>query len=268
LWSDLDGDGNSAGFDADTAGLTVGADQAFRPGLRGGLAFGLARTDAEFPERAGAEAELDSYTASLYGQHRRGAWRIDGILSYMFETVETARPIPGIGTAEAVFDVHGVGVSAEAGYGFALAALPGLRVEPVAGLRYAGLWRDGFAETGAGPVGLIVEDDQSDSLRTRLGVEAAWAVTVGGAALTPSARAFWEHELLDDDAAIRARFAGAPLLAGFTAAGVEVDRDSAVLGLGLAASAGEKLSLFVDYDARLNADLTEHAVSGGLRVRW
>ena len=66
---------------------------------------------------------------------------------------------------------------------------------------------------------------------------------------------------------IDAAFAGAPA-ATFAVRGAEMARDSAVLGLGVSARAGDKLTLFAGYDVRLNADATSHAVTAGLRASW
>ena len=63
-------------------------------------------------------------------------------------------------------------------------------------------------------------------------------------------------------------FIGAPA-ASFPVQGARISsRDSAVIGAGLSLQIGRGLTLFADYDASLNRDVTAHAATAGLRVTW
>ncbi|KFC65289.1 hypothetical protein FG93_04830 [Bosea sp. LC85] len=62
-------------------------------------------------------------------------------------------------------------------------------------------------------------------------------------------------------------FIGSPA-ATFQVQGASIPRDSAVLGIGVSARAGRALTVFADYDVRLNAADTAHAVTAGLRATW
>jgi outer membrane autotransporter protein len=50
--------------------------------------------------------------------------------------------------------------------------------------------------------------------------------------------------------------------------GEEFSRDTLVLGAGLTASLSASTTVFVDYDAGINSDITSHTVSAGFRTRW
>ena len=81
------------------------------------------------------------------------------------------------------------------------------------------------------------------------------------------ARGRWQHEFLDDAVVVDTAFIGAPA-AGFSVGAAQIARDSAILGVGLSARAGRNVTLFADYDVRLNSDTTAHAVTAGLRASW
>ena len=66
---------------------------------------------------------------------------------------------------------------------------------------------------------------------------------------------------------LNASFIGAPA-ASFPVQGARIARDSAVIGAGLSLQIGRGLTLFADYDASLNRDVTAHAATAGLRVTW
>jgi outer membrane autotransporter protein len=66
---------------------------------------------------------------------------------------------------------------------------------------------------------------------------------------------------------VGAHFAGVPASA-FTVIGSEVASDSAVVGAGVTVSVGQTWQLFLDYDGKINQDVQQHAVSGGVKLSW
>ncbi len=91
------------------------------------------------------------------------------------------------------------------------------------------------------------------------------------ASIAVDLRAGWQRELGDRVALLSGRLTGAPAAARFAIAGIEVEADAAVIGLGLASQpdTAAGLQLHADMDARLRAaGQSEYAVSAGLRYRW
>lgn len=262
----LGGDLNAGGGDYRGGGVIGGVDRQFTPSFLAGISAGFGRTDTDFRNFSGKGA-ISAYEAALYGSYGSGNLRLDGILGYARLGFENQRSI-GFGglsrQARADYDGDRFTAALEGGYGFDLGWGT---VEPLAGLRYTYLRQDGFAETGADGIGLTAGSQTAQSLLGSVGLKLAKTFDLGGSQVALEARAQWQHEFLDTGMVIDAAFAGAPA-ATFAVRGAEMARDSAVLGLGVSARAGDKLTLFAGYDVRLNADATSHAVTAGLRASW
>lgn len=168
--------------------------------------------------------------------------------------------------AEGDFDGGRFTTSVEAGYDLAAG---GTTFRPIASLGYVRLAEDGFTETGADIYNLSVDERTTESLKSGLGLQVSrsFALAERADGLTLTARALWQHEFLDDKATIDPAFADYAS-SSFGVEGVSVSRDSAVLGLGLTAQASADFALFARYDARLNPDQVDHALSGGFRAGW
>lgn len=265
----LDGDGNGTGADYGTGGIAAGLDSWVTPNLLAGAAIDYAQMEASF-EGAGGTTSVVSTSVALYGRFRAGELTLDGRLGYGVTDTETERMIlVGSESYEALGSFGGSRwqAAAEAGYDIALSDRTLLR--PVASLGYVRLDEDGFVETGAGDYGLTVDARVTESLQGGLGFELTQRLALGersdGLALT--ARARWQHEFLDVGTTFEANFTGSPS-ATFAVAGATVARDSVVLGLEAAVQASEAMSLYARYDAQLNPDRGNQAVSAGLRANW
>lgn len=143
---------------------------------------------------------------------------------------------------------------------------------PFLGLQYAGVYREQIDETGAGALNLFVRPNETDSLRTHLGVRAcAEKMRPNGDRVQLSLKASWMHELLDANGFIAARLSDPdgtnPLAHSFmTVRGVSMGRDWAFLGTGLHLDRGP-LRLFAGYDLGLNRAETLHTGHAGLSWR-
>jgi len=264
----VEGDGNAAGADYRMGGVAAGADTWLTPVLLAGIAFDYAAMEADFDDDRGS-ASVSSYALGLYARYAENGLRLDGKLGYgLLDSATSRRVVVGADEYDAKGDFDGGRFTAalEAGYDLAVA---GTTLRPIAALGYMRLDEDGFTETGADIYNLAVDDRTTESLKSGLGVELSRSFSFAERAdgLTLTARALWQHEFLDDKAAIDAAFAD---FAGssFGVEGVSVARDSAVLGLGLTARASADLSLFTRYDTRLNPDQVDHAASAGIRLGW
>ncbi|CAO3378139.1 autotransporter outer membrane beta-barrel domain-containing protein [Azospirillum argentinense] len=265
-FANSDGDGNAAGTRQRGGGLALGADRALSDDLTAGAAFGYQRTAVDVRD-SGDRTDIDSYSAALYGTYRIGAWFVDAQAMYGFGRYDSRRVLrigsPGGVDRRAEGDSDGHGFGAAIGTGYAV-TWEGARIEPFAGLRFDRVTRDGFTETGAGALGLEVDDTDLSTLRTSLGLRTSWRLKAGETALEPELRARWDHDFLDVAARSGARLLGAT----YTVSGVQPGRDAAVLGAGLTAALGERFQAYGSYDADLRRDATGHTLSAGLRYRW
>ncbi len=266
LFGQLDDDGNAAGGDFTIGGGSGGLEYLICPNMLAGFAVGYSQNDVSVEARQ-SSGNVDGVQLAGYASYVSGPWYLDGILGYGFLQTETQRRIsvgPIQQTAEAEYDGHVLTASAEGGYTFKCGLL---EIQPSAGLSYAGLWQDDFVETGAGPNGLSGQNLEYDSLRSLVGLRlAAQFGKPKGPKFVPEVRARWEHEFLDQNASFDARFIGGG--GSFVTRGVQLGRESVVVGAGLAVVFSQDVSAYVDYDAHFNDQLTAHAVSGGVSVRW
>lgn len=262
----LGGDANAGSASYRGGGMIGGFDRQITPSFLAGVSFGYASTDASF-RRFSGKGSIDAHEGALYGSFTGGELRLDGLLGYGRLNLETERSI-AFGAlsqqAKAKYDGDRFTGALEAGYAVDLGWST---IEPLAALRYTFLRQGGFSETGAGGIGLTAPGQFASSLVGSVGLRLAREFELGAARFAIEARGRWQREFLDDAVAIDTAFIGASA-ASFSVSGVQIARDSALVGVGLSASAGRNVTLFADYDVRISSDVTAHAVTGGLRATW
>jgi outer membrane autotransporter protein len=137
-------------------------------------------------------------------------------------------------------------------------------VTPLVTLQWIRQFQNAYTEEGAGALNMAVPSRTLDSIRSTLGVRALYPFeATGGTRMALEGRAGWAHEF-GDEGVLSARFVGDPTGASFTVTGVHIPRDSAVLGVGLAAEAQRNLRLYVDVGAELNSAQRSYGLSAGL----
>ena len=261
-YGDVDGDQNAQSFDEEQYGFSLGGDVRISEAFAVGLAGGYSESEMDFTD--GDSIDYDGYQVGLYGSFEPGAFYLDAMASYAWYDNDSRRDT-GLGTAKGDYDSEVFSVQAEAGYGFDLEPAT---VTPFVGVRYTEAMTDSFEESGAGAANLDVDSGDAESFTTTLGVDLSAEFHASeDVAIIPEIRAGWEHEFEDSRQSIGASFAGAPA-SSFTVVGSEVADDSAVVGAGLTVDVAQTWQLFVDYDARLNEDVQQHAVSGGVKLSW
>jgi subtilase-type serine protease len=264
-WGKIDGDDEARGADTTSAGFLAGFDRRSDAGLQLGVSFGFDRTDADFDASAG-KGRVETWEAAIYGRRELGALRFDGWAGYGRLDTSVSRDLQlGALSRRASADYRGdrFVLGAEAGRRF---ERRWGQVEPLAGLSYVSVREDGFEEEDAGGLGLAARSTTLDGLSSSLGVRVRSDLTLG-APVALDLQARWNHEFLDRAATLDARLLGVDG-GGFAARGVAIGRDSAVLGIGASSALNANTDLRLDYDATLNADRTDQAVSLALHVAW
>ena len=142
----------------------------------------------------------------------------------------------------------------------------GFTVTPIASMLYTLASFGAFDELGSLQP-LHIGSQQEDSLRTRLGVRASTVKKVGAATITPSVSAQWQHEFLDSELPIIARF-GNGAGGNFTVHGPKIGRDSALLTAAVNV-AWDSRACYVAYQADLGRQNYEsQTVLVGFRTQW
>jgi autotransporter-associated beta strand protein len=142
--------------------------------------------------------------------------------------------------------------------------LSNLFFQPYGALQYVYFGQDGFTETGAGSINLVVDDFSFNSFRMMLGGRLA------GSFLGPTweLRAQWIHEVLHETAPVmNASFRGG-WDSTFAIEGLSLGRDWALLGAGFDWQVWPRFNFFANYNWQVNGYQSFGVGSGGAEFRW
>jgi len=190
---DRSGTSTLAPFDFDFSTITAGADAAISNNFVIGGAITFVSGDSVV-EGAGPSTDFDSIIGTAYTSYYDNSISLDLIAAFSADeygftrsTSFTPRPIANAETkGDSLF------VSLEAGYTL---SNDGLRIGPVAGIRYVNSDMDGFGETGAAMLNVISQDREADGWIGSVGIEIAGSFGVDGAEISPYARVSYNTEL-------------------------------------------------------------------------
>ncbi|HEY2882999.1 MAG TPA: autotransporter domain-containing protein [Pirellulales bacterium] len=141
-------------------------------------------------------------------------------------------------------------------------------LQPFMALQYIYLRQNSFTETNADSIDLTAGGVTTNSLRSMLGARLQYASTSGtGHRTLPELHAMWLHEYLDATTSLTTRFV--PVAGNtFTVQGLDLGRDSAMIGGSLTWEMYDGWSMYVNYDMQTNTQNTFHVGSGGLGRSW
>ncbi len=260
-----EGDGFT-GYDYNLYGVSLGFDQIFCNKYIAGIGIGYSDTDIDLDRNEG-DSDIESIYGSLYGSYYTGRGYIDAVLSYGSQDYGNERPIV-IGSIErtARSDHDGDAYSAfvEGGYNIALNQWV---FQPFASLHYIYLDEDGFRETGADSLNQIVDDRQTESLVSELGLRVAHVFELNRGALIPEMSLAWNYDFDIDDRTITTSFAGAPDTA-FSIEGQDVTEHGVTVGAGVTLMNKGRFSTSLKYNGEFREDYQAHGVIGELRYEF
>jgi autotransporter-associated beta strand protein len=248
-----------------TGRVRAGADYLVAPGTRFGALFGYSHTEADL-DNEGSTARVDSYQPGIYVTYAKDGFYANALLTGALNEYGTDRKVilPGVDrTANGSPNGYQFGGDLDGGYEFHRG---NWTFGPSAGLTYLNLGIDSFSEGGAGAANLDVDDQSTDSLRSRLGATVRYQDRIGGVVLTPHLNAYWQHEFLDGQTNISSGFEGLPG-GSFVVQTPSGDRDTALVDLGLDAQITGNLTLFLDYGAEAGGStFFGQSATGGLKL--
>ena len=266
-YADIDGTSNASGAHYKSAGTAAGRDIFVDDVLTVGLALGYNRTDASVSQ---GSLDVDSYQAALYGKRLfTDNYYMSAIAGVGYHDFESKRRVTvGLSNTTARADYHAWTSNLAVEIGRLIAVDANTSVTPLAGLEYAHVNRADFVEKDADAANLNVSRNQQDSLRSAIGARIThqWK-TQKGYRIQPTAELAWVHELMDNEAQMRAGFA-ATSLANFQVDGPELDRNRARLALGLDMQMTELTSMQLGYQGEWASSDQRHDLSATLKMRW
>ncbi|MGY4407094.1 autotransporter domain-containing protein [Bradyrhizobium sp. USDA 3315] len=266
-WGRLNGDGNAAGMTRDLAGFFSGVDHRFAPNWIAGIAGGYTSSSVHVGNRA-SSADIDTAHLAGYVGATYGALSLRGGASASFSTLDTSRSIvfPGFfDAARARYDATTAQVFGEIGYGLSLGRTA---LEPFAGLAWAHLNTDSFAETGGtGAAALRGSGNDQDVGYSSLGARIATSFALtNGMQLTPRASVAWQYAF--GDVTPTAALAFQSLGTGFSVAGVPLARNAALVEGGLDLRVTPQASIGIAYVGQLADRVQDHSVKASFSWKF
>lgn len=270
------------GFDGGNAGITFGADYRVESNMILGAAIGYDTSDIDFTVNVdvdGGGLESSQVNVSGYALFLDGNRYLDVVAGIGFGTYDLERRIviPDLdgddnvngfdGTAIADTDHNSRRISISGGYEWASGATT---LAPFARFSALDLTIDGYTETGARELDLIVEKQNIDSLTISIGGRFVRTISTGNAIVLPQFSAEWVHELGDDERQIVSIYEHDPARNELTLVTDAPDSNYFVLGLGVSAVLANGMQLFIDAKslAGLNDIDVAATVAAGFRYEF
>jgi len=271
IFGHVSGTSGSDDFDTTIWGISAGLDFEPAPGWIAGLAGGYAASRLDFDSLEG-RPEIDTAQGAAYVGYASHRLEAGAAFRYAWNHMSADRDIafasPSTLARTTDSDFDGTDLGGRVGAALRLVDVAGVTVQPFASLTYTHLQQDAFDESGAGSLDLSAEEEEIDSVVSRLGARFNAVVQLDdGVWLEPELRAAWTHEFGDRERKLEARIGGVPG-ATMTVHGAELPRDAAELGIGWTVGASDRLRFFAGYDVAVGSDLLQHSVGLGLELLW
>lgn len=255
------GDGNAAGYDFTTGGITLGADYRVNNHLVAGLMMGYANTASTLGSNG--SLHVNAGRLGLYSTLYGNGLYLNAMAAGGYNSYDTHRlGLGGIArgsTQGGEFDgLLSSGYEARQGH---------FRFGPVVSLQYTYVGIDGFNEAGSLAPLNVVSQSQG-SLRSKAGFRVAYDWKVRGVTVTPGVSAGWQHEYLNSAFALDSQFAnGAGNI--FTVRGPAFGRDSVVVNAGVSVQWTPRIGTYLYYDGELGRKNYQlNAVTGGMKLSF
>ena len=240
------------GYDADSAGLALGWE-ANKSGDLMGLSVSYSDADVDGKSASVSHTDSTAVQASVYGTYNKST---DWMIGYALANNDTSRTINLGGLSRTASGSYDSGImSAKIGHTFATSG----EFTPKVDASWTRVDNDGYTETGADNLGLIVADSDHDVVTLRAGGEMAHKVSNGTARFS----VMGGYDVVNDNVVSTATFIGGG--SSFTTTGADADKVSLQLGLGYDSVVSDDSTVSLDLNADLRADYD--SMSGSLTYK-
>ena len=249
-------------LDYTSSGVVVGADYRLGPHFLVGATASYEHTSAALDE-VGSTSDVDSYSPGLFAAYADSGWYANFVGSYLRNSYEQSRVITFLGQKANSSTNGNEGVAnLDGGYDFHTGALD---YGPLAGLQYVRLGVQDYDENGS-LADLSVQNQNADSLRSRLGGHLCYTFVEGDIKIKPYLQAAWQHEFMDQSRGITSSF---DTVGGgnFSVQTPVPSRDSALVDIGVSADINRTVSVFTDYLVEAGQDnYFGQSVQAGVKI--
>jgi autotransporter-associated beta strand protein len=260
----LDTDGDRVGYTEDVYGAQGGVDLWLSNHLIAGAGVSYTIHEVDLNEDSG-EIDVDMLRVGPYiTAFNDDGWYLDISASFGFSDLDGDRNMPTLDRNASV-DYDGDDITGYVGLGVDWNFTNSWTLSPSVAFQYSYIDFDGFTESDAGGADLRVDDRDTDSLRSRLGVSLFHHPDGGSSPLFLELSVGWQHEYLDSDD-VDAVFAGGG--DPFTVGTGDRDENSLFIGFGCSHLLNDTTAIYFRYDGLIGEDSYLHGLSGGVSIRF
>jgi autotransporter-associated beta strand protein len=259
-----DNENEIIGYDYGRGSTFIGGDYHLNEKVYVGAAASHTYTDASFHGDRGS-LSTNSYFAHLYTAYAQPKG-LNLISSLSFGDHEFDLKRRAL-TDTAHSKPQGTEVDLQSQVSYNILLKPNLTVSPYAGLAYSAFWMKGFQEYSS-EANLKISDDQTNSLRSTVGVKAKYEkrFTKGIRKASVEANLGWDHEYCDAQSrGINAEWVGSRVHS-FRIRGGRISPDTLISGVNLRLSITNPLSVTTGYTIAANSDYISHSFSIGVNL--
>lgn len=258
----LKNDGNAAKLDLQGWGFLIGADVYNDGTTAGGVAFGYEQTDIKTRSNRNSDADTDAIHLLAYGRTNLGPIDLKGGIGYSWLDIGTTRHV-NVGAIQsqnqADYDGGLIQAYIEGSYTFKLNEQTSMT--PYVNLAYQRVKTDSFTEKGA--QAQLHNSSSSDHLvTTTAGVRGLWEVNSKASLYGELG---WQYNMGDIAPHADLNFAGGST---YTVKGTEVDRNSAIIGLGGNYQIKPNIRLSAGYEGQFGNQSRDHALKLRFEYRF
>ena len=262
-WVDQKNRGDYYGYSGSTGGLVVGADANVATGLQMGLAFGYAQASIKGNTPIQSNSyDLDTYQVLGYGRYELGqGTELEFQAGVGMNKNKGTRQISYAGsTAKSSYDsttaTAGLGLRHQLKINSSTTFTPEVRAD------YGWISDDGYTETGAQSLNLIVKGRDHDQLMLSAGGHVSYEVQKG---LALRAGLALGYDALSSQARITSAYSGAPQTT-FVTDGIDPSPWQLMGSLALVGELANGMQVSATYGASYRQDFLNQNVSLNLRI--
>jgi uncharacterized protein YhjY with autotransporter beta-barrel domain len=248
------------GYNSHTVGGAFGADtgKVFENETMG-IAFSYADTQVNSENVNNAKSDIDSYQATLYGDHKLGKdGYLSGMAAYALNNNNTERfnvgGVPNL-TARGDFASNQIALRTEIGRHINFG---NYTLTPNATLNWMHYTSDDYTETGAGGANLNVKTKSLDSLESGIGIKASTKIILKDQSIViPTLQLGYRYGVINDAVEMTSSFTGGG--AAFQTQGADPARNMFNAELSTKYIINDKWDLTASYTFDYKQDYTAHA---------
>ena len=257
------------GYNESMTGLVLGMDYTIGTKLTAGLAGSYTRQSLNQEDGSGDSA-IKAFRGYVYGlwdenPETEGLY-VSTALGFGTLRFDTDRDIRFL-DREAESDHSGQDYSLLATTGYDIRN-GDWTIRPNLNLEYVFLHEEGYDESDADAMNLHVDDHDSQSLQSVLGINIARRCRLKKAVLIPELRIAWMHEFMPEQDDMTSRFLATG--SSFDTPARDIPQDAAVIGLAVKAPLSDMVFAAIDYECTLTEanESTDHRFNAQVKIRF